>query len=171
MSTRRFKIIDGEEKLKSGLMTPPDSDIHSKTYKEAESIFRDRIQQLSPLDKMQIEITGLEVMMRQYLQSRVRAPQEIRSVHSFYQELLEKTEIPQVKLAGYIDMKPNNLYMMFRDSKVNYKVANVFEEIFNIESTLWLDIQEKNSAIAQSDTPKKTYKKRSLKGLYAYKKR
>jgi len=151
------KRTEKKKELGNGIMTGNSIDTNSPEYREAQAMMFNMIQEQSKDEKFDIELAALQIKMKKYLESEVKRKNEIKQVQEFYKEMLDITHVKQSRLAEYMDMHANNLGIMFKQGKVNYKTAKIIEAIFNIQFSLWLDIQSKNEYISSPKTKRRHY--------------
>ncbi len=161
MSKKNNKYLKFEESI----IVSEGHDVDSDAYKLAHAKMHNLVQDQTAEAKYKVELLALELRMREYLASSPNKTLEVKPIHYFYRQLLKTTGVTQDHFASYINMKPSNLSAMFRQGKVNYKLAKIMQAIFKIDFSLWLDIQYKNEMLSESNILSEPEAKYSLKGL------
>ncbi|OQX79689.1 MAG: hypothetical protein B6D64_04365 [Bacteroidetes bacterium 4484_276] len=108
---------------------------------------------------------SLKFKMEDYLESE---GQDISLAGEFLKLHLKALQIQQNKFADYIGLKPSNLSKLINGERpINYEMALIFGEIFNIDPMLWIEIQAKNELKKLKTSGRSKYQKYSLSDLIA----
>ena len=88
-------------------------------------------------------LLSLKFQMQSYVAKRDNT--EIIEAGFFLQELIRAVGVSQKVFAKYIDYKPSNLSALLKGRrKISIDLALKLGKIFNINPTLWINIQSKN---------------------------
>ena len=88
-------------------------------------------------------------------------------VGDFIKECLRVIDVRQKHFAAYIDWNSGNLTKLLNGSrKVNYELAMILGNTFNINPSLWLQVQDKNELMQLRRVNREKYKGYSLHRLY-----
>lgn len=129
-----------------------------------------RISELTLEQKKAIDIQVVRVQMKEYLRSSIKKSEVIGS-GEFLRNLLKELEIKQNHFAEYVGIKPSNLSKLLNgERRISFDFSLVLEQLFNIESGLWLSIQSKNRLTRMQKEELHSFKKFNLKDLISQRK-
>jgi len=152
------------EIIEKGLLTIPINP-NSNEFKDLKSLLDDKIKTLSKSQLELIELMSTRVKIKEYLKSNISRKQIVSS-GKFLKELLGKLNVRQNRFAEYLEIRPSNLSKVLNgERKISFELSLILEQLFKIESHLWLEIQRKNKLIALSKRKIQSLKKYKLKDL------
>ncbi len=112
--------------------------------------------------KMETMKFGLQIEMVEYLNRKEKG--KFIPTGEFLNRLLGIYKISKKRFAEYIELERTNLQAILKgDRKFNSLLANKVEQIFQIPTMLWLQIETKNDL-------SKFYKSKKYKSKYSLKK-
>ena len=156
--------VSNFELIKGGLLTVP-MDPKSKGFASLKEFLDGKVNDLTQEQRYAIELQGVRVSMNEYLNAEITRKELIKS-GTFLKDLLNRLNIKQNRFAEYLGMKPSNLSKLLNgDRKISFEVSLILEQIFNIESNLWLSIQSKNRFVRMSKRELQRFRKFKLKDL------
>ncbi len=98
---------------------------------------------------------SLKYQTEEYLQSEEN---DMKLAGAFLKQYLKTLQIRQTKFANYIGLKPSNLSKLLNGERpINYNLALILGEIFNINPMLWIEIQAKNELNKLKNTEDNRY--------------
>ncbi|OYT13277.1 MAG: transcriptional regulator [Bacteroidetes bacterium 4572_114] len=134
-------------------------DTKTNEFDQFQAILLTKSKERSEKQKRHTEIMSLKFKMEDYLESE---GQDISLAD------LKALQIQQNKFADYIGLKPSNLSKLINGERpINYEMALIFGEIFNIDPMLWIEIQAKNELKKLKTSGRSKYQKYSLSDLIA----
>lgn len=153
-----------EEIIGQGMLTVPFNNKSSEAN-ELQSILDKKIDSYSTEQQQAITLFSFRVKMKDYLAKPITT-KEIKLAGDFLKDLLRELNIKQNRFASYLAMQPSNLSKILNgDRKISFEFALILEQLFNIESDIWLSIQSKNKLLALPISEVKRVKKYKLKDL------
>lgn len=155
---------DKFEDIKEGLLTVQ-MESNSSDFQNFKKFLNSKVESLSQEQKNTIEIQSIRVKMYDYLKSEVKKG-AIKEAGEFLRELLSNLNIKQNRFSKYLGIKPSNLNKVLKGNRnVGLEMSLILNEIFGIESNLWLRIQSKNKHLKISKQDMESYKKFKLRDL------
>ncbi len=140
-------------------------DTKTNEFDQFQAILLTKSKERSEEQKRHTEIMSLKYKMEDYLKSE---GQDISLAGEFLKLYLKALQIQQNKFADYIGLKPSNLSKLINGERpINYEMALIFGEIFNIDPMLWIEIQAKNELKKLKTSGRSKYQKYSLSDLIA----
>ena len=140
-------------------------DTKTNEFDQFQAILLTKSKERSEEQKRHTEIMSLKFKMEDYLESE---GQDISLAGEFLKLHLKALQIQQNKFADYIGLKPSNLSKLINGERpINYEMALIFGEIFNIDPMLWIEIQAKNELKKLKTSGRSKYQKYSLSDLIA----
>ena len=140
-------------------------DTKTNEFDQFQAILLTKSKERSEKQKRHTEIMSLKFKMEDYLESE---GQDISLAGEFLKLHLKALQIQQNKFADYIGLKPSNLSKLINGERpINYEMALIFGEIFNIDPMLWIEIQAKNELKKLKTSGRSKYQKYSLSDLIA----
>ena len=126
-------------------------DTGTDEFNDFQAILLNKVKSRSEAEQMEIELLSIKFQMQDYLESEET---ELKLPGDFLKEYLETLDIPQKKLAHYIDINPSNLNKLIKGERsINYELAIILGKIFNNDPMLWIEIQAKNELEKIKNTP------------------
>lgn len=141
-------------------------DSSSEDYSELQDAILVNYSKQTEEDHLRNELTAIKCKMIEYLEDDHT---ELVSVGEYLKDCLKKTKIKQKIFAAYIGWNPGNFTKLLNGSrKINYELAVILGNTFNIEPALWLRVQDKNEFIQLSKVNTNKFSGYSLKKLYEF---
>jgi plasmid maintenance system antidote protein VapI len=138
-------------------------DVGTESFNEFQAILLNKSKERSIEQERKIELLALKVKMEDYL--KYEGP-DFKKAGEFLKLCLKASHVQQNKFAEYIGLKPSNLSkLIVGERPINYELALIFGEIFNIDPMLWIKIQAKNELKKLTIISDGKYKNYSLKDL------
>jgi len=141
-------------------------DMNSKGYKALHSAILTRIHNHTDEEKQNIELNAIKFKMLNYLEDE---SVELVLAGTFIKEYLKVLKVKQKVFAAYINWNPGNLTKLLNGSrKVNYELAMILGNTFQVDPALWLRIQDENELIQLRKLNSSKFKNYSLRRLYDF---
>ena len=138
-------------------------DVGTNSFDKFQAILLNKSKEQTIEQKRKIELLALKFKMEDYLKSEGH---DIKLAGEFLKLYLKTLHIHQNKFANYIGLNPSNLSkLIIGERPINYELALIFGNIFNIDPMLWIEIQAKNELKKLKKTKNKKYQKYSLNDL------
>lgn len=154
--------MDEIDSIKSGALTEQ-MDVGSAEFYEFQAILLNKSRKRTANQKLVVEFMAVKYQMEDYLNSE---SQEILNPGEFLKSYLRIIGVNHNKFAKYIGLQPSNFSKLINGERpINYELAFIFGEIFNVPAILWLKIQAKNELMLLKKASGGKFKKYSLKGL------
>ncbi len=110
-----------------------------------------------------VELLALQYKIEDYINS---GNDDIKLAGEFLKQYLKILKISQIKFSKYIGLKPSNLNKILKGERpINYNLALIFGEIFQINPMYWIEIQAKNELSRLKKEKKNEYINYSLNDL------
>lgn len=159
MKMRKENIIDdeliGDE---SGV------DINSKGYQALHAAILLKAGNQTAEEKRNIDLNTIKFKMMDYLEDE--SLEEVL-LGTFIKEYLSVLKVKQKVFAAYINWNPGNLTKLLNgERKVNYELAMILGNTFNVDPSLWLRIQDKNELVQLQKVNASKFTAYSLRRLY-----
>lgn len=139
-------------------------DINSKGYKALHAAILSKINVQTIEESRNIELNAIKFKMINYLEDE---SVDLVLLGSFIKECLKVLHIKQKVFATYIDWNAGNLTKLLNGTrKVNYELAMILGNTFNVDPSLWLRIQDKNELVQLRKVNASKFKGYSLRRLY-----
>ena len=146
----------------SGVLTEH-MDIGTDGFNDFQAILLNKSKERSSNQNREIELLALKFQMEDYLEIEKI---DIKLPGDFLKQYLSTFNISQKKFAEYINMNPSNFNkIMTGERPLNYELAIIFGEIFNVDAIIWIKIQAKNELERIRKTQLKKYRNYNLKDL------
>lgn len=138
-------------------------DTGTKEFNEFQAIVLNKSKAQTEHQKMMIELMALKFKMEDYLKSEET---NIKLAGEFLKSFLKITHVRQNKFANYIGLKPSNFSKLIGGERpISHEMALILGNVFNVEPTLWLNVQAKNELKKLTKSNKNTYGNFSLDDL------
>ena len=138
-------------------------DTGNKEFNEFQAILLNKSKAQTEHQKMKVELMALKFKMEDYLKSE---DSNIKLAGEFLKSFLKIARVRQNKFANYIGLKPSNFSKLIGGERpISHEMALVLGKVFNIEPTLWLNVQAKNELKKLTKSSKRSYSKYSLDDL------
>lgn len=150
------------EEIETGLLTDQ-MDTNSSAFDEFQAQLLNKSRNRSLEQKRKVELLALKYRIEEYLESDEG---ELQTAGTFLKAYLKAFQIKQIRFAEYIGLKPSNLSKLLKGERpLNYNLAIVLGQIFNLNPMLWIGIQAKNEMSLLKRTKEETYQKYSIQDL------
>lgn len=138
-------------------------DVETNSFDEFQAILLNKSKEQTIEQKRKIELLALKFKMEDYLKSEGH---DIRLAGEFLKLYLKTLHIQQNKFANYIGINPSNLSkLIVGERPINYELALIFGNIFDIDPMLWIKIQAKNELKKLNKIRRKKYQNYTLNDL------
>jgi len=138
-------------------------DVGTNNFDKFQAILLNKTKEQTTEQKRRIELLALKFKMEDYLKSEGH---DVRLAGEFLKLYLKTLNIRQNKFANYIGLNPSNLNKLIVGTRpINYELALIFGNIFNIDPMIWIRIQAKNELNKLNETKRKKYKDYTLNDL------
>lgn len=118
-------------------------DTNSEDFKILQQKIIEAYHKQTPEEIISNNLLSLKFQMQSYVEKRDNA--EVVEAGFFLKELIRAVGVSQKVFAKYIDYKPSNLSALLKGRrKISIDLALKLGKIFNINPTLWINIQSKN---------------------------
>ena len=118
-------------------------DTESEDFKLLQKAIIEEAKKQSPERIRANNLLSLKFQMQSYVEKRDNT--ELREAGFFLQELIRAVGVSQKVFAKYIDYKPSNLSALLKGRrKISIDLALKLGKTFNINPSLWINIQSKN---------------------------
>ena len=152
------------EKIMEGLLTVR-IDSKSSDFQDFKSFLRSKVDSLTLEQRNTIELQSIRINMLEYLESDVKK-KDLKEVGAFLKEILNSLNIKQNRFAEYLEIRPSNLSKLLNgDRNIGFEMSIILEEIFGIESKVWIRIQAKNKLLKISKRELQSLRKFKLRDL------
>lgn len=143
----------------SGLINP-----NSEDFRLLQEAIKNHSSQISKEEKRSLRIKGVIYRMKSFLNEF--RPSEIVSTGAFLKELVEVIGVPHKDFASYIGYKNSNLSALYSGTRrINHDLALKLGNIFNMDPTIWLNLQNKVELLEINEQDEEEYKKYQLNDL------
>jgi len=120
--------------------------------------------QLSPKEKLKVELTSLKFRMESYAMQE--SPEVIVEVCQFLRDHLIAIEVTNRQFAKYLRIEESNLSSILKGKrKINIDLAFKLGQVFGLDPNIWLMIQSKNEILKLAQKKKLRYRKLDLDDL------
>ena len=138
-------------------------DENSAGFQALKKAVQKRANNQTPLEKSRYELFKVRAEMQDYLNEKSSRE---TATGSFLRRACQATGVKQKELASYLGFDEANFSSLLNNRRnINPRQAAIFEEVFDIEAHLWLQVQAKNEIFKLQKSHKKEAAKYSLKGL------
>ncbi len=154
------EIID----LENGVLTSS-MDVNSREYKEFQLFLSGKVDAQGKKQRIGTELFALQIKIEDYLESTIESD-GIITIGDFLRLYLDKLDIRQNKLAGYIGLRPSNFSKILSGSrKVNFELSFILSRIFQLDPKVWMLIQVKNDYLQLKMEKEEDFEKYRLEDL------
>jgi len=138
-------------------------DTGTKEFDQFQEVLLSKSKAQSEDQKRQTEILSLKIKMEDYVKSE---GQDIWMIGEFLKLCLKTLHIKQNRFADYVGLKPSNLSKLIKGERpINYEMALILGDIFDIDPMLWIKIQAKNEMTKLKTSSRSRYQRYSLNDL------
>ena len=138
-------------------------DTNSVEFDKLQAKLLNKSRERSVEQKRKIELLALKFKIEEYLENE---ESDIKLAGAFLKQYLKVLQIKQTIFAEYIGLKPSNLSKLLKGERpINYDLALILGNIFNISPMLWIELQAKNELNRLKQAKDKNYYNYSLKDL------
>ena len=125
----------------SGMLTEQ-MDVNSNDFEKLQAKILNRSRERTNEQDLNIELLALKYKIEDYLLDETG---EAKIAGDFIKQYLKVLGIKQNRFAEYIGIKPSNLSKLLKGERpLNYELALILGEIFNVDPMRWIEIQAKN---------------------------
>jgi len=150
---------DGINGLGTGIV-----DTNSEDFKMLQQAIIEAYHKQTPEEIRENNLLSLKFQMQSYVEKRDN--QELIEAGFFLKELINAIGVQQKVFADYIDYKASNLSALLNGRrKINADLAIKLGRIFDINPTLWINIQSKNELRKMQSQDMKKYEAYHLDAL------
>ncbi len=138
-------------------------DVKSSDFDRFQAKLLNRSKERTQEQKLNIEMLALKYKIEDYLKDENA---DIQKAGEFIKQYLKILQIKQNRFAEFIGIKPSNLTKLLKGERpINYELALILGNIFNVEPMLWIEIQAKNEMSRLKRLKDKGLYRFSLKNL------
>ncbi|PIY08488.1 MAG: hypothetical protein COZ18_12000 [Flexibacter sp. CG_4_10_14_3_um_filter_32_15] len=141
-------------------------DTESKDFKDLQATILSKYNLQSDIEKLKNKILSIRFQMESYLDNETTLENEKIMVGDFIKKLLSTLSIKNSVFSDYInyDLKKFNDLIEGKE-KINSDVAIKLGKIFDLNPTIWLQIENKNELMQEIKSKKEIYNKYNLESL------